>query len=248
MRCGAMAGDAHWLNPRLPGRRCLHRIRARALHSSLGSCQYPCNRHAHACYGSIQSAVLKTCQDNGWPAVNRDSSDESCIRLSAVVLRIQVFRGSPRIMKDTEINQDQLRRFNVVLFGTPQSNVHVATVFNRTGRMALPIEWADGTVRVGGQSYDAGARQHAPLVCCTRTRLYAATTRRHAAILRCLDVLTACVLCVRNEHRSHTRPKPRVPIVLLRLRCPRPLRRRQLRRYFEGGARPQQLLAEPAPA
>ena len=72
-------------------------------------------------------------------------------------------------MKDTEINQDQLRRFNVVLFGTPQSNVHVATVFNRTGRMALPIEWADGTVRVEGQSYDAGARQHAALVCCTRT-------------------------------------------------------------------------------
>ena len=68
-----------------------------------------------------------------------------------------VFRGHPRIMKDTEINQDQLRRFNLILFGTPESNAHVATVFNQTGRMALPIGWSEGTVRVGSKSYDAGA-------------------------------------------------------------------------------------------
>ena len=67
-----------------------------------------------------------------------------------------VFRGHPRIMKDTEINQDQLRRFNLILFGTPESNVHVATVFSRTGRMEMPIGWSDGTVRVAGKSYDAG--------------------------------------------------------------------------------------------
>jgi|EP01043_Picozoa_sp_COSAG02_P021947 hypothetical protein len=60
-------------------------------------------------------------------------------------------------MKDTEINQDQLRRFNLILFGTPESNAHVANVFNRTGRMALPIGWSEGTVRVGNESYDAGA-------------------------------------------------------------------------------------------
>eukprot|EP01052_Picozoa_sp_SAG31_P002148 SAG31_NODE_73_length_27793_cov_26.900520_5_plen_176_part_00 len=60
-------------------------------------------------------------------------------------------------MKDTEINQDQLRRFNLILFGTPQSNKHVATVFSRKGRMALPIEWSDGSVRVANASYDASA-------------------------------------------------------------------------------------------
>jgi len=30
-----------------------------------------------------------------------------------------VLRGQPRVMTDAEINQDQLRRFNIILFGTP---------------------------------------------------------------------------------------------------------------------------------
>ena len=60
-------------------------------------------------------------------------------------------------MKDTEINQDQLRRFNQILFGTPDSNAHIATVFNRNGRMALPVGWSDGTIRVRNETYDAGA-------------------------------------------------------------------------------------------
>jgi hypothetical protein len=71
-----------------------------------------------------------------------------------------VLRGNPRVMKDTEINQDQLRRFNIILFGTPASNIHVATVTGREGRMALPIGWSDDAVTVGGQSFDA--KTHVP--------------------------------------------------------------------------------------
>ena len=71
-----------------------------------------------------------------------------------------VIRGVPRVMKDTEINQDQLRRFNLILFGTPESNVHVKTVTSRDGRMALPIGWSADAVTVGEQVYDA--KTHVP--------------------------------------------------------------------------------------
>ena len=38
-----------------------------------------------------------------------------------------VFRGTPRVLCADEINQDQMRRFNLVLWGTPSSNMHIKT-------------------------------------------------------------------------------------------------------------------------
>lgn len=115
-----------------------------------------------------------------------------------------VFRGSPRIMKDTEINQDQLRRFNVVLFGTPESNAHVATVFNRTGRMALPIEWSDGSVRVAGESYDSG--ESIPLVdcvCCSHARTVHQPVWCRNTLVVAVPTYLPCVLS-----RVRLRPQP----------------------------------------
>lgn len=56
--------------------------------------------------------------------------------------------GEPRIADDTEITDDQVRDFNLVLFGTPEENRVVARIADR-----LPIHFLDNGYRIGEQEF-----------------------------------------------------------------------------------------------
>lgn len=56
--------------------------------------------------------------------------------------------GEPRVADDTEITDDQVRRFNLVLFGTPRENRIVARIADR-----LPIKFIEDGYRVGEREF-----------------------------------------------------------------------------------------------
>lgn len=60
-------------------------------------------------------------------------------------------RGELRVKKDTEVTDDDLKRYNLLLWGDAVSNILVAKVLP-----TLPIRWDAKAITVGKQSYDAG--------------------------------------------------------------------------------------------
>ncbi|RMF40746.1 MAG: hypothetical protein D6753_11025 [Planctomycetota bacterium] len=60
-----------------------------------------------------------------------------------------LFRGQMRVKRDVEVTDEDLRRFHLVIWGTPQSNALLARfVRGETGRQ-WPFRWEGGEVRVG---------------------------------------------------------------------------------------------------
>lgn len=64
-------------------------------------------------------------------------------------------RGDLRIKKDTEVNQEDLENFNLILFGDPDSNWLIGRVLK-----GLPMDWNRDHLTLGGQTYPAA--EHAP--------------------------------------------------------------------------------------
>ncbi len=67
------------------------------------------------------------------------------------------FRGELRIKDDTAVTEEDLRRYNLVLFGDPGSNAWIAKALPR-----LPLRWTPGELRLGKDRYAAGS--HAPVL------------------------------------------------------------------------------------
>lgn len=62
----------------------------------------------------------------------------------------QQYRGDAPVRDDRKIGKDEIKNNNLVLWGDPTNNVILATIANK-----LPIQWKDGKVIVGSESYDA---------------------------------------------------------------------------------------------
>jgi len=54
------------------------------------------------------------------------------------------FRGEPRVKAAADVTDDDVARYNLVLWGTPRTNPWIAKVLPRT-----PLRWDDGTLRFG---------------------------------------------------------------------------------------------------
>jgi hypothetical protein len=62
----------------------------------------------------------------------------------------RLFRGDLRIKKDYEVTDDDLKVYHIILWGDRMSNRLTAKVVD-----SLPIQWTQGAVTVGAQSYPA---------------------------------------------------------------------------------------------
>ena len=60
------------------------------------------------------------------------------------------FRGDLPIKKDTEVTEDDMRRFNLILFGDPGSNSLMARVLP-----GLPLKWDRDSFVLGGQTHSS---------------------------------------------------------------------------------------------
>ncbi|HWE35626.1 MAG TPA: prolyl oligopeptidase family serine peptidase [Isosphaeraceae bacterium] len=67
------------------------------------------------------------------------------------------FRGTPRVKKDTEVNDEDIATSNLVLWGDPGGNALVRRVAPE-----LPIAWDADSIRVGDRHFDA--RKHVLLM------------------------------------------------------------------------------------
>ena len=67
------------------------------------------------------------------------------------------FRGELPVKDDVAVTADDVRRYNLILFGDPGSNRWIEKVLPR-----LPVRWTRTSVRIGGRSYDAA--DHAPVL------------------------------------------------------------------------------------
>ncbi|MBD3674617.1 MAG: prolyl oligopeptidase family serine peptidase [Planctomycetaceae bacterium] len=68
----------------------------------------------------------------------------------AVVHWRRHFRGTPRVMKDSEIGEAEISQHNLVLFGDPSSNAVLAKIADK-----LPIQWSKETITAGDRTWDA---------------------------------------------------------------------------------------------
>jgi dienelactone hydrolase len=68
---------------------------------------------------------------------------------------VHVFRGEPRVKRDTEVTAADVAASNIALFGDPSSNAIYRRIASR-----LPIAWKADGVTVGGEHFDAN---HAPV-------------------------------------------------------------------------------------
>ncbi|HZL35386.1 MAG TPA: prolyl oligopeptidase family serine peptidase [Tepidisphaeraceae bacterium] len=68
----------------------------------------------------------------------------------------QLFRGDLPMKKDTDVTPDDIRRFNLILWGDGNANRLIGQVMNK-----LPIRWSAGRITVGTKQFDAAT--HLPL-------------------------------------------------------------------------------------
>ena len=62
------------------------------------------------------------------------------------------FRGDIPIKEDRKITDDDIARFNLILFGDPGSNSLIARILPK-----LPLRWTAETIRIGGNQFSAAA-------------------------------------------------------------------------------------------
>ncbi|MBI1371357.1 MAG: prolyl oligopeptidase family serine peptidase [Phycisphaera sp.] len=67
-----------------------------------------------------------------------------------------LYRGEARVKKDVDVTDDDIKMYNLIVWGTPESNRLMNRVIGD-----LPVGWKDGSVVRGGQKYDAAT--HVPL-------------------------------------------------------------------------------------
>lgn len=68
-----------------------------------------------------------------------------------------VFRGDLRIKHDSEVTDEDIRQYHLLLWGDPQGNSMIAKMNDR-----LPIHWNQGKLNAGDKTFDAST--HVPLV------------------------------------------------------------------------------------
>ncbi len=69
----------------------------------------------------------------------------------------QQFRGEALVKDDVDINEDDMRNSNLILWGDSSSNAIIKKIADK-----LPINWMDGKVVAGAERFEAG--NHVPLM------------------------------------------------------------------------------------
>jgi len=69
----------------------------------------------------------------------------------------RLFRGNPRVKKDTEVTADDIEDYNLVVFGDPSSNKLIARTLGK-----LPLKWDEKNLVLAGKTY--AATEHVPLL------------------------------------------------------------------------------------
>jgi dienelactone hydrolase len=69
----------------------------------------------------------------------------------------QWFRGQPRVVLDSQLNDKDIASKNLILFGDPGSNAVLAKMLDK-----LPIQWTKQSIKVGKKTYAAG--EHVPVL------------------------------------------------------------------------------------
>ena len=75
---------------------------------------------------------------------------EKSERLRAITHWRQQFRGDVRVKSDSDIDLDDIRKHNLVLWGNPSTNGFLARIMPK-----LPIQWDSQKITVGSKTYDA---------------------------------------------------------------------------------------------
>ena len=61
----------------------------------------------------------------------------------------ELFRGTIRIKQDTKVTDEDIKNFNLVLWGAPQTNSVLKRMADK-----LPVKWQNGNITVNGKNYD----------------------------------------------------------------------------------------------
>jgi poly(3-hydroxybutyrate) depolymerase len=67
------------------------------------------------------------------------------------------FRGEPRVRDDTAVTDEDIKRYNLILFGDPGSNALIARLLPK-----LPVTWTEKEMRWGKETYPSA--DHAPVM------------------------------------------------------------------------------------
>ncbi|MDA1051879.1 MAG: hypothetical protein O3C40_15545 [Planctomycetota bacterium] len=79
-----------------------------------------------------------------------------------------LMRGELRFKQDVDVNDDDLLRYHIVTWGTPETNRFLSILASPDG--GCPIRWTNETVQVGEQSF--AATHHVPVLIYPRGRKY----------------------------------------------------------------------------
>ena len=60
----------------------------------------------------------------------------------------ELFRGDIRIKKDSEVSPEDIKKYNLILWGTPESNSILGKIVQ-----ALPVKWKEENIEVNGKTY-----------------------------------------------------------------------------------------------
>jgi pimeloyl-ACP methyl ester carboxylesterase len=117
-------------------------------------------RKRHGLQGPIDDAFLDSfvmVRPTGKPLNEKIGAWAAAEMAHAVDHWRRQFRGEARVVDDTELDEADVARSNLVLWGDPASNRVLARVVGK-----LPIRWDGGGVVVGDKRYDAG--HHVPVL------------------------------------------------------------------------------------
>lgn len=79
-----------------------------------------------------------------------------------------LMRGELRVKQDTEVTDDDVRKYNIVAWGTPETNVFLKELSSADSD--IPVRWTGDKVTVGQQSFDA--EHHVPVFIYPRNNRY----------------------------------------------------------------------------
>lgn len=73
-----------------------------------------------------------------------------------------LFRGQLRIKQDREVTDDDIRKYHLILWGTPESNSVIARVLAHRGPGQLPLTWGLESLTLAGENFAADS--HLPML------------------------------------------------------------------------------------
>jgi hypothetical protein len=153
-------------------------------------------RKEHGLQGPIDDAFLDPFMfvlPTGKPANEKVGRWVAAESERAITQWRKVFRGEPRVKRDTEITEKDIDNYNLVLWGDPSSNKVLARIAD-----TLPIQWSAREVQVNGTLYPAD--HHAALL------VYPNPLNRNRYV-----VLNSGFTFREADHSSNARQVPKLP-------------------------------------